>query len=220
MEYMIHSCDKRLWYVEDYLVPSMLAQGIPKENIRIWNDDEHEGCLTSYIRSFQKLRGRKRGTWHLQDDVAICRDFSKRTEEHDDGIVYGFFFRHHNEKDLEICDGPLLVKHAGYSFPCIRIPNDIAGDFAEWFLTDARYRDPFQRWVSEKKYVDAFFLHFLKERYTDGSIYMMKPSIVEHVDWLLGGSTINKWRDHICRATYWDDEETIEDLKRQLAHRS
>ena len=220
MKYIIHSCDPRLWYVNEYLVPSMIAQGIPQKDVIVWNDDEHQGCLRTYIDSFRNCAGARGGTWHLQDDVAVCRDFAKRTAEHDDGIVYGFFFRHYEERDLVIRDGPLPIKRAGYSFPCFRLPNDIAGEFVEWFLGDAQYRERYREWVQRKKYADAFFRDFLRERYPDDTIYLMRPSVVEHVDWLIGGSTINKWRDRICRATYWEDEEIIEDLKRQLAHRS
>lgn len=220
MKYMIHSCNPRLWYVNDYLVPSMIAQGISKEDITVCNDDSHIGCRRSYIRSFQKLRGRNSGTWHLQDDVAISRDFAKRTAEHDEGIVYGFFHRHIKEKDLVIKDGPLPVRQAGYSFPCFRLPDEIAVEFADWFLKDAQYREEYSRWLEAGKYVDAFFLIFLQERYSDGSVYMMRPSIVEHVDWLIGGSMVNKWREEICRATYWEDESVIDGLKRELAHRN
>ena len=33
MKYMIHTCEARLWYVEEYLIPSMLKQGIKEDDI-------------------------------------------------------------------------------------------------------------------------------------------------------------------------------------------
>lgn len=214
MKYMIHSCDPRLKYVREYLVPSMIAQGIREADITVANDDGHRGCLWSYMDTFWRLKG-DGGVWHLQDDVAISRDFAEKTAEHDEGIVYGFFHRHKSEEDMIPGKAPVVT--AGYSFPCLRIPNEIAREFAEWFLTDAQFREAYQDKIAEKKYTDWFWKIFLKERHRDGYLYNLKPSIVEHVDMLLGGSTVNKWREGWCRATYWEDEETIEELKRKLA---
>jgi len=42
MKYMIHSCNSRLWYVEQYLIPSMIKQNIPREDIILFND--HYTC--------------------------------------------------------------------------------------------------------------------------------------------------------------------------------
>lgn len=207
-----------MWYVTGFLIPSMISQGIPESEIEIWEDEDHIGCLMATIESFRACGSRRGGTWHLQDDVAISHDFAEKTKKHDEGIVHGFFFRHHAESDLHPGKTPVL--NMGYSFPCIRIPNEIAKEFADWFDQDARFREKYQRWIEGKKYVDAFFMVFLHERYTDGFIYNLKPSIVEHVDYLLGGSTINQWREVPARATYWEDKEIIEDLKRQLAHRN
>ena len=214
MKYIIHSCDKRLWYVKGFLVPALKEQGI--EPI-IHNDDDHLGCLKSYIKSFRSLKRTDEGTWHLQDDVMICRDFAKITKEHDDGIVYGFFHRHPKENDLRA--GKVPVTEATYSFPCLRIPDKIAVEFTDWFLGDAQYRENYQRWVEAKKYCDAFWKDFLVEKYPEDYVYNLKPSIVEHCDEWMGGSTINKWRESWCHADYWDDHQTIEDLKVKLASR-
>ena len=36
--YLIHACNKRFWYVKEYLIPSMMLQGIPAENIFVYRD--------------------------------------------------------------------------------------------------------------------------------------------------------------------------------------
>ena len=207
MRVIIHSCDKRLWYVNKILVPTLREQGIEPE---IHNDDEHHGCLWSYMESFRKLKRTSAGTWHLQDDIYPCRDFAKIAKEHDEGIVYGFWHQLFEEKDLQ--PGLVPVSQAGYSFPCLRIPDDLAVDFTDWFLGDAQFREMYSRWVSEKKFVDAFWMNFLREQHPEMYVYNLKPSIVEHIDEYIGGSVINFWRDGWSHATYFDDSEAIEQL--------
>ena len=217
MKYIIHACNKRIWYVEGFLIPSMKAQGIPDKEIEINEDTELLGCLFSTLKGFQKCSADPGGTWHLQDDVVLSRDFYEKTKQHDDGVVMGFWHRYKNRPDLHA--GKTSVKEMTYSFPCMRVPNDVAGEFVRWFEEEAKWREKYARMIEEKKYVDVFFRDFMKERHSDGFVNNLKPSIVDHVDWLIGGSTINKWRLEICRAAYWEDESIIEELKEQLAHR-
>ena len=87
---MIHTYPKRLWYVEEFLISSMLAQGIAKEDITVYNDDKHEGNLRACMNAFASCPDDIGGTWHLQDDICICRDFKQRTEWYDNGLVCGF----------------------------------------------------------------------------------------------------------------------------------
>ena len=93
MKYMVHACPPRMWYVNDYLIPSMVEQGISADNITVWNDSDGRGNLWSCLDSFQSLQDEPGGVWHLQDDVIISRQFAQLTREHDDGIVCGFFCR-------------------------------------------------------------------------------------------------------------------------------
>jgi hypothetical protein len=212
MRVIIHSCDKRLWYVRQILVPALQEQGLSPI---VHNDDAHAGCLMAYMDSFRSLDRESGGTWHLQDDVYPCRDFAKIAQEHDEGIVYGFWFRHFEEKDLQ--PGYVSVREARYSFPCLRIPDSLTVEFTDWFLCDAQFREMYRRWVKEKKFVDSFWMNFLRERHPELYVYNLKPSIVDHVDEWLGGSVINFWRDGWSHATYFDDDEAIAQLKVKLA---
>ena len=54
MNIMIHACDDRMWYVNDFLVPSLLAQGIPKSSIKLWADTEHKGNLAGVVHGMRK----------------------------------------------------------------------------------------------------------------------------------------------------------------------
>ena len=40
--------------------------------------------------------------------------------------------------------------------------------------------------------------------------------MVEHVDWLIGGSTVNQWRGYICRSDLWTDEALVDELREKL----
>jgi hypothetical protein len=44
----------------------------------------------------------------------------------------------------------------------------------------------------------------------------MKPNLVEHVDWIVGGSILSPWRGYLARAEYWDDEDLVEELKTEV----
>lgn len=214
MKVIIHSCDKRLWYVNEFLVPALREQGI---NPQVRNDDAHRGNLWAYIDSFKSLRGDDEGAWHLEDDVYPSRRFARTAQAHDHGVVFGFYHRFGEE---EFIPGWCPVAKAGYSFPCFRMPNRIAVEFAEWFLTEAQHRETYREWIADNKHIDSFMLNFLRERHPEEQIYNLKPSIVEHVDEYIGGSVVNKWRDGWARAEFFDDPEVINELKVKLANRN
>ena len=77
MKFVIHTCPDRMWYIRDFLVPSMLEQKIPVDDITISNDAERMGTLKFYLKSFSELPKDIYGTWHLQDDVVLSKHFSE-----------------------------------------------------------------------------------------------------------------------------------------------
>ena len=110
MRYMIHACPPRMWYVENLLLPSMLEQGISRDDITVWNDAKGLGNLESFVQSmklcgaltssvgsadsklgmshasrasecFPRGEADDRGVWHLQDDVILSASFAERTKE-------------------------------------------------------------------------------------------------------------------------------------------
>lgn len=83
MKYMIHSCNQRLWYVKKYLIPAMLGQGIPEQDIILFNDDDSIGNQKAFVKSCEYIRDTQpldKGTWHLTDDTMITHDFYPRTK--------------------------------------------------------------------------------------------------------------------------------------------
>lgn len=66
-KYMIHAVPQRMWYVKDYLIPSMVEQGINKKDITVYVDKKKEGNLQSFLKSFAQAGAwENEGTWHMQ----------------------------------------------------------------------------------------------------------------------------------------------------------
>lgn len=217
MKILIHAVPERMWYVNEFLIPALHAQGA--ESIEIWNDETHEGNLAACMSSFAAREG-DGGTWHLQDDVLPCRDFVKRCRDLDDGVVFGFCCR--NFGDRLDAFGQVYAPDAWNSFQCVRIPDAYARECADWVRS--------MRWEKESpapelpilwqvgKGDDTFFHEFLQCCHPTEIVENVKPNLVEHVDWIIGGSTL-QWRDYIAKAEFWDDEDLIAALRARIKAR-
>lgn len=214
---LIHACPNRMWYVNEFLIPSLQEQGIT--NIDLALDDTGKGNLWSCIDSFEECSKSPGDTWHLQDDVLPCRDFAEQAEEIPEGIVACGFCHTLFEPFNRPMAGMQPALFMFNSFPCIRIPNAVAAEFVEWFKTDARFRPEYKNWVESEIHDDGFWHDFYVERHPHDWVYNIAPALVEHIDWLIGGSVANEWRGWICRASYWDDEDLITELARKLVSR-
>ena len=193
----------------------MIEQGIPSDNIEVWMDDKGMGNLISCMKCFEEYGKRGSGRWHLQDDVVISSDFKEKTEKYDEGIVSGFFRK--EWQALTPKEGLVPAVYHWNSFQCVRIPDQYAGECAEWFFTDAAYRDTYREIVESGKCDDTMWYDFLVECHLEEFVMNLNPSIVDHVDFLLGGSVINKWRGHYARGDLWEDNEAFDKLKDKLA---
>lgn len=215
---MIHACPKRMWYVDEYLIPSLKAQGISDDEIIVWNDTENKGNLHSCMDSFIECGKYEGGTWHLQDDVIISSDFAKKTAENSEGIVCGFACQ--NFGPSMQYTGLRPMPFMWYSFQCIHIPNDLAGECAEWFYKSAQFYPKFQGKVVDKKHDDYFWREFLLEKYPHTWVTNLAPNIVDHIDYLIGGTLINVLRSaKVNRAYFWEEEELVNKLEEQLKNR-
>ena len=220
---MIHEAPSRTWYVDNFLLPSMLEQGIDLVDIVRVCDTEGRGNLLSCMTAFLWCgEHTKDATWHLQDDVVISRDFAKRTREYNEGIVCGMVVEDWGPNYLKTGWQP--VEELWYSFQCIRIPDKIAGECGVWFFTDAMKRNDreYRSRILRKKHDDDFFRFFLLEKYPSIQIFNTKPNLVNHIDYLLGGSLINSEREKsVNHAAYWDDEKLLDEIgDRILQYRS
>jgi len=206
--YLIHSCQKRKWYVDEYLVPSMLKQGIKRENISVYNDEHKEGCLTSFLSSYASVASVPSGVWHLQDDVIISSNFKEVTETYDRGIVCGFCSYY--SKDVPFGIRPM--NDIWYSFPCIRIPNTIFKNFVAW-VKSPYVQNKYRVYIEQNKFVDMLFRIFVMNNHSDMLVHNLCPNIVDNVDYLLGGSVINYIRDKEPVSLYFSEQNLIEELK-------
>lgn len=216
MKILIHACPQRMWYVEGFLVPMLRAQGA--ENIEIWNDEARRGNLLACMDSFRAREG-DGGTWHIQDDVLPCRDFVARCEKNDEGVVSGFSCEAFGDDPL--CCGRVYAASLWHSFQCIRIPDALARECAAFYFSGAWRDSP----SAELPILDAlgkgddtFFHEFMESRHGGDSVKNLVPNLVEHVDWLIGGSVLNEYQS-IARADYWNDEKLIAELRDALRGR-
>lgn len=215
-QYMIHTMPKRLWYVEEYLIPSMVAQGISRDKISVYNDTKKEGNLRACMNAFKSVGCSEEGTWHLQDDVIISHDFKEQTETHDKGIVCGFKSMY----DKGNPEGEVEREKMWFSFLCIRIPNKIAIECADWVLRYMIGNPVYRYWWENGKNDDMFFRWYLKDHYPDISGFNLSPNIVDHIDYLIGGTVNSSKRIVQIRSELWEDEYLVKELERQMEGRN
>lgn len=212
-KYMIHAVPKRMWYVEDYLIPSMLEQGINRDDIKIHNDVNHEGNLKSCLKAFLEVDDDADGTWHMQDDVIICHDFKEKTEQYDSGIVCAFKSRYDGASPA----GQVSVEQMWFSFPCIRIPNHIAKECSKWISNCIIGNNIYTSWWQKGVNDDLLFKRYVRDYYKHDKVLNLKPNLVDHVDYLIGGSVNGASRAiKIVRSDYWEDEYLVTELESRL----
>lgn len=216
-KYMIHACPQRMWYVNEFLIPSMLAQGIPREDITVWNDTEQLGNLKACMAAFASLL-EEGGTWHLQDDVVLSADFAEKTKRYDHGVVYGFCNRWF--KDDPCITGEVYAEDMWHSFQCVRIPNNYARECAEWSKTDEPLLNPEVSLLVElNKGDDSMFREYFLTHHGRETVINLKPNIVNHIDHMIGGPVTNQWRGFIAGSELWEDTSILTELKAKLKER-
>lgn len=219
MNYMIHTHYKRENYVYNYLIPSMVNQGIERENIYVILDDEDVGNLKSFLYSLKMILELKleKGVWHLQDDVIISKDFKKKSKMYakKDVIVNGFVSSNYNKSKLKLT-GKQNVKDMWLSMPCIYIPNRLIKEFLSWIdRVKSEDRCEYKRRYKSNRHDDFFLYMFMQEMKSKEYCYNLKPNLVDHIDYLIGNS-INKPRTKQVRGYYYKDLDLVEELERRL----
>ena len=213
-KYMIHACPKRMWYVNDYIIPSMLEQGIEESQITVYNDEKKEGNLRACMNAFAQVDDDTHGTWHLQDDVLLCSDFKTRTENHDHGIVCGFSSKMYD--GAKPCGNVNVGDEMWFSFPCIRIPNQMARHCSRWVLEEIIGNPVYTDYWIKGANDDWSFRLFLQMFHKTERATNLTPNLVNHVDWIIGGPSWKSRRPEPCVSQYWTEDYLVEKLKRDL----
>lgn len=214
---IIHSCNKRLWYVKDFLLPALRQQGIL--NAKLWNDDKGQGNLKSWmgaclwIREHMPIDG---GVWHLQDDVLLASDFAKRIGDMPKDIVCNGYVCAGPPDDECRCVGFQKVPEYWMSFSCCYIPNRYIYGFVDWFYSDVLQTGKYAQKVQAGLYDDFFFWQYMKIKHKTDTILNVVPNLVQHVDYLLGGSVANAKKHMRKPACYWTEPEREKELEKRI----
>lgn len=209
IKYLIHAIPKREWYIKEFLIPSMHNQGIDNDKIFVYVDKNYEGNLKSFIKS---CKGLEYDCWHLQDDIIISSKFKEETEKYYADVVNGFCNIYSKENPPGYCTPETMW----YSFPCIFIKKDILDEFLLWIDTEANYDETYSSWIRLNKYDDSLFKHFMLEKHHDMQVYNMAPNIINHIDYLLGGSVTNSSRKKDASSLFWNEAERLEKLVKEI----
>ena len=219
---MIHTCNSREWYVYQFLLPSLVKQGIKQDQIIVWHDYEKKGNLASFLGSLKWIKenfGGQGGFWHIQDDVCISKNFKRATEENNQGLVAGFVNIVFDKNQVNFY-GRQPASKMWFSFPCIRIPNSYGIEFLDWIYNQAVFKKRTHQWYQTGRMDDSLFRQFIQQKHSREYVLNLKPNIVNHIDYLIGGSQINKDRgQEKIDAFYWDQMDTLIMLEQGLAQR-
>lgn len=222
MKIMIHACPARMWYVDEFLVPQLREQGVREEEILVWNDEAGWGNLKAFVKACEAIAGDGGHTWHIQDDVLLAHDFAERArtlETEQDGIVCGFCCANWGPKPIK--EGRVPMPFMWNGFQCVRIPDRIAGEFAVWMQSVGHTKPELRRWIQSNKGDDSCFRAFCLDRHRRDTVFNVNPNLVDHVDFLIGGTVINPQRPvQYNRAYYWEDNDAVVALREKLTERA
>ena len=218
MKYMIHACKKRLWYVDNFLIPSMQSQGIRDNDIILWNDNSGKGNLYMFLKSMEaiaELLPANEAVWHLQDDVMISSDFKGVTEAcSKDSVCNGFCAFERSHFGYIGWQNP---KCRWLSFQATQIPVRYCAGFIDWWEDEILRKNREARRRKENKHDDHFFWLYMTEVHPNDRILNIAPNIVQHIDYMLGGSVLdNETERRISKARYWRESEAEERLSEQI----
>ena len=223
VRYMIHTYPKRLWYVQEYLIPSLLKQGIKEEQIVVYNDENGDGNLRSCINSFLLCDNydKNDNTWHLQDDVIICSDFKERIEKlelnkRNQGLIICGFGSKMYDGDRKDKQGYVVREKMWFSFQCIRIPNKYAVECSKFIENEILTNPIYHKFTKGGRNDDWAFRKFLEIKYPDITALNLIPNLVDHIDYLIGNGSGGKRKDILCSQYFKEYSYLVEELTNSL----
>lgn len=221
MKYLIHTCPKREWYVNDHLIPLLTEQGITKNDIKVWNDKNKVGNLESFVASCEwigKNYDLKGSTWHLQDDIVVSKRFVEEAEKPYSGFKSGFCNEIFDGERTNYI-GEITSNGMWFSFQCILIPNKVAAEFAKWFREECIPQGLYPEYVQSGRCDDSIFREWVMEHLSIPAMNVF-PNIADHIDYLIGGTACGTRKVNDTRKAYWRDQyldDAVSELKKRLA---
>ena len=85
-----------------------------------------------------------------------------------------------------------------------------------WYNNEVVPENLYEDLRAEGKNDDALFKRFILDKYPSVHCLNFIPNIVDHVDYLLGGSVINKQREGTRRAYWFEEPKVVKDLEESL----
>lgn len=202
--FVIHCVPKRRKWVDGYIIPELKKH---KEKYIIYEDKKGDGNLKSFTNSLDKVKDIPNGCWHIQDDIYFAKDFFERIKKMPkDMLILGF-------TSADWClgaPGTQFISGAWLSFQCVYIPTRYTKGFRQ-FLKD--YYDEYKDMIDQNCNDDTLFKKHLLKNFPSDWVWNEKPNLVNHIDYLIGGTTIHKnFKPHL--ALYWD--EPIEEMEQKV----
>lgn len=210
---IIHACEARMWYVDEFLEPSLRKQNC---NVKVFRDTEHLGCLEACMKCFNEVEGEGH-TWHLQDDVVIAPNFYELASSYENfnGIVCGIKTRYDGGKEDTDPIPQTDKKQMWLSFPCIRIPDIIARGCAhDYYQSSVDYH----QWKSRNRGDDMVFRKYINRAVPSAPYINAIPNLVDHIDYLIGNTTSTEKKPAPSRALHFD-RSIADDLAIKISER-
>jgi len=93
--------------------------------------------------------------------------------------------------------------------------------YVEEFLVPSMHEQDIRPDEIENRHDDWFFRQFMQERHPDDLVVNEMPNLVDHIDFLIGGTVINPLRRiQVNRAEFFPDGYLVEELERKLKERN
>ena len=188
-----------------------------KDDIIVLNDVSGMGNLRSFLFMCNYVVKNDIGdSWYLQDDILLSSNFVKTCMEmRKDIVVNGFVYADPAGNDNYKYVGLQKPNRYWFSFPCCYIPVKYIQEFLRWFdeiLVAGKYK----KMISRNMYDDLFFWKYMQEKHAEHHIYNASPNLVNHIDYMLGGSCLPYQKCKIRHAYFWNEPEKIEEIQKRI----
>lgn len=216
MRFIVRCFYPRMWYVNNFLIPSLERQNIHPDVIM---DDGRMGNLRGFVYTMDyiaRLYPPNDATWVLQDDVLISSRFADVARSVNKDVLTCAFASKLGDGDRVKFTGFQPMRRSWMSFQAIMIPNRYCAPFVEWFDTVVKKGDFFRKYYESNKADDFFFQRFLWEKYPNDKVLNLCPNIVEHVDGIIGDSYCNPQKIGRNVSKYWFENDLKNKLKEDV----